>query len=196
MDYFNIFVALVMGVSLSAACGFRVFVPLLVAGLAVRFGGVQVGESLQWISGDVALVGLGVATVVEILAYYIPAVDNLLDTVSVPLAAIAGTVLTGGMLADMPDAMQWTLAVVAGGGVAGTVSGTTAAVRAASTGATVGLGNPVVSTVENGCATVGAGLALFMPLVAGVGVILLGVLVFWAWHKLLAKRRETAEPAA
>lgn len=194
MNYTELFIALIMGVSLSATCGFRVFVPLLVAGLAVRFANIDVSPVLSWTGTNLGLSLLAIATVVEVLAYYIPAIDNLMDFIAVPLAAVAGTLLTGGMLEGLPDAIQWGLGVVAGGGAAAVVSTGTAGFRMASTGATAGIGNSFVSTTENGLATAGSLMALFMPIIAGVITILLIAGLFYMWRKL-RKRRRTAKSA-
>ncbi|MDO4221356.1 MAG: DUF4126 domain-containing protein [Akkermansia sp.] len=194
MDYAQIAIALVMGISLSAACGFRIFVPLLAVGLAVRLCGIEAAPALAWTATDLGLVCLAVATLVEILAYYIPWVDNLLDTVHGPLAMVAGTLLVGGLLGDMPPALQWGLGVVAGGGAAGMVKAGTATARAASTATTGGLGNCVVATVENICATVGSVLAVLAPVLAIFFVILVvgGMCAFI--YRL--RRRKAAETAS
>ena len=191
MDYMQLTLALVMGVCLSAACGFRIFVPLLAVGLAVRFMGLNATPALAWTATDLGLVGLGAATLVEILAYYIPWVDNLLDTIHGPLAMVAGTLLVGGLLGDMPPALQWGLGVVAGGGAAGAVKAGTATVRAGSTATTGGLGNCIVSTVENGCAAIGSVLAVLAPVIAAVFLILMVAVMCIIVNKI--RRRRAAE---
>ena len=191
MDYMQLTLALVMGVCLSAACGFRIFVPLLAVGLAVRFMGLNATPALAWTATDLGLVGLSAATLVEILAYYIPWVDNALDTIHGPLALVAGTLLVGGLLGDMPPALQWGLGVVAGGGAAGAVKTGAATVRAASTATTGGLGNCIVSTVENGCATIGSALAVVAPVIAAVFLILMVAGMCVIVNKI--RRRRAAE---
>ena len=191
MDYMQLTIALVMGVCLSAACGFRIFVPLLAVGLAVRFMGLHATPALAWTATDLGLVGLSAATLVEILAYYIPWVDNALDTIHGPLAMVAGTLLVGGLLGDMPPALQWGLGVVAGGGAAGAVKTGAATVRAGSTATTGGLGNCIVSTVENGCATIGSALAIIAPVIAAVFLILMVAVMCIVVNKI--RRRRAAE---
>lgn len=185
--------AIVVGVCLSAACGFRVFIPLLVVGLVSRVAGASLPESLEWVSGDVALCCFGVAALVEAVAYYIPYIDNLLDTISGPLAVVAGSVVMGGMLGTMPDYLQWSLAIVAGGGAAGAVHAGTTALRAASTATTGGLGNPVVSTVENGCSVVGSLLAMLAPVLAFIGLV---VMVVFVWLQVRRLRRRKTKPVS
>ncbi|MDO4953715.1 MAG: DUF4126 domain-containing protein [Akkermansia sp.] len=191
MDYMQLTLALVMGVCLSAACGFRIFVPLLAVGLAVRFMGLHATPALAWTATDLGLVGLSAATLVEILAYYIPWVDNALDTIHGPLALVAGTLLVGGLLGDMPPALQWGLGVVAGGGAAGAVKTGAATVRAASTATTGGLGNCIVSTMENGCATIGSALAVVAPVIAAGFLILMVAGMCVVVNKI--RRRRAAE---
>lgn len=139
--------AVLMGVGLAAACGLRVFLPIFAAGVAARLGFIELG-GLPFLATDQALIVSGVATVVEIGAYYIPWLDNLLDTIATPAAVIAGTLLSAAFIVDLDPLWKWTFAAIAGGGVAGAVQLTTVGMRATSTFATGGLLNPVVSTLE------------------------------------------------
>ncbi len=195
IDYLQTGLALCVGVSLAAACGFRVFVPMLVMALGVRLGGLEIDENLAWLGSDTAIACLGAATLAEVLAYYIPVVDNLLDTIAGPAALVAGAVVTGGMLGDLPDWLQWGTGIVAGAGAAGTVQLGTTALRAAGTATTAGVGNPVISTMENIFATIGSVLAVLLPLLAVVGSVLIIFIVLFSLRKireLLARRRAVA----
>lgn len=186
-----------MGVSLSAACGFRVFVPLLAVSLMVHFGEVHVSDSLAWVGTDAALICLSIATLTEIAAYYIPVIDNALDTLAVPMAVIAGTVITSDMMPDLPGVVQWGIALVAGGGSAGLISTATAGLRGGSTAATAGMGNFLVSTSENTLACIGSAVAVFAPAVAAVGVVILLAGVAWMLRRLFKGRAKgTAADAA
>ena len=80
--------AVAIGIGLAASAGFRVFVPMLVAAIAAKTGILPLNESFMWLSSWPSIAILGTATIVEILAYYIPVVDNLLDTIATPLAAV------------------------------------------------------------------------------------------------------------
>lgn len=184
---FTTFLNIALGIGLAASSGFRVFLPLFALSVSAYFGLWPVNESFQWLASTPALIILGVATVVEIGAYLIPFVDNLLDTLAVPLAGLAGTAVMASTAADLSPAVTWTLAVIAGGGAAAAIKGVNAATRAASTAATAGLANPVVSVAETGVAAVMAVLSLFLPFLA-VGVLL--VLVFWLWRKYSKFRRQ------
>ena len=159
-------ISICLGIGLAASVGFRVFVPLFALSLTAYFGGWELNESWQWIGSLSALIVLGVATVVEIFAYYIPYVDNLLDSVAIPLAAIAGTAVMVSTVADLSPVITWALAIIAGGGTAAAVAGTSGATRLASTATTAGIANPVVSTVETGTAVVMSAVSIFFPVVA------------------------------
>ena len=138
-------------------------------------GHVTLATHFQWIGTYPALITFSVAMLLEVAGYYIPWVDHLLDTVATPAAIVAGTVLTASMLTDVSPLLRWSLAVIAGGGVAGVVQSGTILTRAVSTTSSGGLANPVVSTAELGLSVVASVLAIFLPLVSLVAVTLLMV---------------------
>lgn len=185
MDWHELIPALCAGIALSAACGFRVFVPLLVISIAVRLGGLSVNEHMSWIGSEAALTCLSIATFVEVAAYYIPLIDHALDVINTPLALIAGALITCGMLPDMPDYAQWTVGIIAGAGAAGAVQAGTAALRGVSTVATTALANPVFATLENVLSALGAVIAIVLPVVAVLGLALLG----WVAYSLIKRMR-------
>jgi hypothetical protein len=180
--------AICLGIGLSAACGFRVFVPLLVMSVASLSGHLTLAPGFQWIGTYPALVTFSAATVVEIGGYYIPWVDHLLDTMATPAAIVAGTVVTAAMVSNMSPMLKWTLAAIAGGGAAGLVQGTTVLARGVSTATTGGLGNPFFATIELGGAFFTSILALVAPLLA-VGLI--AVVLFVLGRKIMRKTRNT-----
>ncbi len=155
--------AVAIGIGLAASAGFRVFVPMLVAAIAAKAGFLPLNESFQWLSSWTSIVILGTATVVEIMAYYIPVVDNLLDTVATPLAVVAGTLLLTSVLPIDSELMKWITGAAVGGGSAAIVQTGSALTRLTSTKLTAGLGNPVVATVENVAATGTSILSLVIP---------------------------------
>lgn len=166
MDWLHIGLSLCTGIALAAACGFRVFVPLLALSIAVRFFSFPVNHVLSWVGSDAAFIALLSAAVVEILAYYIPLVDNALDTLYGPLALIAGTLIAAGLLPEMPDLLRWSLGIIAGAGAAGAVQTGTSTLRAGSALTTAGITNPLVSTTELGLSIAGAVMALVLPVIA------------------------------
>ena len=187
-DQWNMLLSIGLGIGLAAACGLRVFLPLFIASLLAHFdlGDVGLRTGFGWLAEWPAMIALGVATVAELLAYYIPLVDHALDAVAVPLSTMAGTVVAMSSFVDVPPMLAWGLALIAGGGVAGLISAGTAATRLASTVKTGGLGNPVVATAETGGAIALSVIAWFLPFVALVLVLALVVVVV-RW--LLARKR-------
>ncbi|MCP4657885.1 MAG: DUF4126 domain-containing protein [bacterium] len=157
----EILLSLAVGIGLSAACGFRIFIPFLIMSIAARTGHLELAGGFDWISSTPAIIGFASATVLEIAAYYLPLIDNLLDTIAAPSAVVAGVVATASQVADLDPWLAWSVAIVAGGGAAGAVQGLTTVVRQLSAMATAGFGNPLVSTVE-------AGGSLMMSMVAVV----------------------------
>src|SRR5690606_25526534 len=143
-------ISICLGIGLAASVGFRVFLPLFVFSLASYFEVWELNASWLWIGSLTAVITFAVATLIEILAYYIPFVDNLLDTIAIPLATIAGTAVMVSTVADLNPVISWALAIIAGGGTAAAIKSTATASRATSTISTAGFGNPLISTVETG----------------------------------------------
>ena len=192
MSDLEIAVSVALGVGLAAATGFRVFLPMLVLSIAANTGHLALADSFAWIGTLPALILLGVAAVVEIIAYYIPGVDNLLDTLATPAALVAGTVVSAAVITDLPPTVKWATAVIAGGGIAGLIQSTSALLRAKSTVFTGGLGNPVIATTELSGSLIVSILAIAAPLIA----LLLVVLFLWLALRFLLRltRRDTPSP--
>ncbi|MEM8549222.1 MAG: DUF4126 domain-containing protein [Verrucomicrobiota bacterium] len=183
----NVLLAVMAGLGLSAAAGFRVFVPLFVLAIAAKSDMVQLSESFLWLDSWPTLIILGTATAVEIAAYYVPWVDNLLDTIASPAAIIAGTLISASVLPEMDPGLHWTLAVIMGGAPAGIVQGTTVLTRGTSTATTAGVGNPIVSTAEVGGSLLLSILAIVVPIL--VGILVLALLYFCISRLIRALRR-------
>lgn len=176
--------AIFLGIGLSASCGFRVFVPMLIASIAARAGFLPVSESFEWLASGTAIACFGAATISEILAYYIPFFDNLLDTAAMPLAVCAGTLLAASVLPVEADLWRWVLGFIIGGGAASVFQGATSLSRLSSSTFTAGIGNPLVSSGEN---TAAIGLSVFVlafPVFTGVLVVLV---LFVLLKKVLSK---------
>ena len=165
-----------VGIGLSAACGFRVFVPLVVMSVAALTGHLTLAHGFEWVGSYPALIAFAVATCVEIAGYYLPWVDNLLDTIATPAAIIAGTLMTASVVTDLSPFLKWTLAIIAGGGVAGMVQGTTTAARGVSSIGTAGLANPLIATAELAASTIASVVAVLAPVLA-VGLLAMFLLV-------------------
>ena len=176
-----------VGLALSAAAGLRVFVPLLMTGVAARLGALPLTPCMAWIGSDVALVSFGTATVVEVCAYYIPWLDNLLDAVATPAAVTAGVMLTAAATPELSPFLRWALAIVAGGGAAGFVQATTALLRLKSSTFTAGAGNPLIATGELAGSVLLSLVGILAPLLGAVVVVAL--LIFLA-NRFFRRRRE------
>jgi hypothetical protein len=191
MSDFDIAISVALGVGLAAATGFRVFLPMLIASAAAYTGHLPLADSFAWLATPTALTLLGVAALAEILAYYIPGVDNLLDTLATPAAFIAGTVIAAAVITDLPPMVKWSAAVIAGGGIAGLTQSLTTVLRAKSTVMTGTLGNPVVATAELGGSLLVSLLALAAPLLA-LGVV---IVFLWLAIRLLRQISGRARPS-
>lgn len=191
IPYFPYILSAFIGIGLAAASGFRVFLPMFAVSLASYMGWIPINEHFQWLAGLPTLITTGIATIVEILAYYIPYVDHLLDTISIPLATIAGSIMFASQFTDLGTFPTWALALIAGGGTAAAISSGFAGTRAASTATTGGLGNSVVATTETAGAGIMSMLAIFAPIIAFVIAIALLVVVFIFGRKIWGKFKKT-----
>jgi len=192
MSDLDLALSIALGVGLAAATGFRVFLPMLVVSVAAYSEHLPLSENFAWLGTPGALIMLGVAALVEILAYYIPGVDNLLDVLATPAAVVAGTLVSAAVITDLPPMLKWTTAIIAGGGLAGLTQGVTALLRAKSTVITAGVGNPVIATAELGGSLLVSLLALAAPLVA-----LLVVIVFlWLAMRLIRRIARSANSSS
>jgi hypothetical protein len=172
-----------LGIGLASASGFRVFLPVFALSLASYFNVIPLNESWAWIGGFPALISFGAAMIFEIFGYYIPFIDNLLDTIATPLAAIAGFVVMSSTMVDISPTMTTILAIIAGSGSATAFQGLTTTTRLASSVKTAGLGNPVVSTAETGTAITLSSLAIFLPIVAVILVVIIFGVIYWIFKK-------------
>ena len=187
--------SLAVGIGLSAACGFRVFVPLLVAAAAARVGVLSLSPGFEWLASDPALVALGTATALEVLAYFVPWLDHLLDTLATPTAVVAGILVSAAVLTDLPPMLRWGLAVLAGGGAAGLVQGASVLLRLKSAALTGGLANPAVALAELAGSLLMALLAIALPALAVALVLALCILAYQVAGRILFGRRRAAGKA-
>lgn len=179
-----------VGIGLSAACGFRVFVPLLIMNLAALSGQIHLPSDFVWIGSFYATIAFGTATIIEVLGYYIPGVDHILDIIATPAAIAAGTITTASMAVDLSPFLKWTLALIAGGGIAGLVQGATVTMRAKSSLATAGMGNPLISTLELVAAIILALLAIIVPVICLALIVIFFILVSRKLGRLIFGRKQ------
>jgi len=174
--------AIALGIGLSACCGFRVFIPLLVGSVAAYFHWIPLNAEMSWLATVPAIISFGTAAVFEVSAYYIPFIDNILDAVATPLAMLAGTAVAVSVLpvGHMDPLLQWGLGLLAGGAPAGTIQVGSGLLRLFSSKTTAGAGNSVIATGENLFAVMGSLGSLVVPVL--VAIFLLAFCVFLAFR--------------
>ncbi len=188
-DHIEIIIAVLTGIGLSAACGFRIFLPLLALNLASMFGYISLAPGFEWIAGRQVTVAFGLATVLEIIAYYVPWLDNVMDTIASPVSIIAGTIASASLITDIPPSLKWTISIIAGGGIAGLLQGATVALRAKSTLFTGGLANFIVASLELVASLVVSLLSILIPVAAFILTLLLFVYGIILARKAYLKKR-------
>jgi len=173
--------AICVGIGLSAACGFRVFMPMLVLSAATKFGGVHLNPNFEWLGSWTALAAFASATILEAGSYYVPWVAHAVSVAAVPAAVLAGTLATAAQIDGIHPLAQWSSSLLVGGGIAGGVQMLNIGARAASTITTAGIGNPIVS--------LGQGLMAFVLAVTAVVAPLFIVLLIVAIVTVIIRRR-------
>ena len=190
MSDFDLVLSVALGVGLAAATGLRLFLPMLIVSAAAYAGYIPLSENFAWLATPAAVLLLGVASIVEILAYYVPGLDNLLDTLATPAAFVAGTVVSAAVITELPPLVKWAAAIIAGGGIAGLTQSLTTVVRAKSTMMTGTVGNPAVATAELGGSLAVSLLALIAPLLTALVIIVLLWLAI-GWVRRISRQQPT-----
>lgn len=176
--------SILMGIGLSAAAGFRIFIPFLILSIASISGYVSLSENFEWIGTVPSLIAFGSASILEIAAYYIPWLDNLLDSIASPTAVVAGSVIAASSIIGIDPLLKWTLAIIAGGGAAGFFQTLTGATRVSSTVTTAGFGNHIVSSLEAVISVIISILSIFLPVLAAIIIIFS---IIFLWKKVISK---------
>jgi hypothetical protein len=187
MSEFDLGLSIALGIGLAAATGLRLFLPMLVVSVAAYSGHLPLSDHFAWLASPAALVLLSVAALIEILAYYVPGLDNLLDTLATPAAFVAGTIISAAVFTDLSPMVKWAAAIIAGGGIAGLTQTTTAVLRAKSTMFTGTLGNPVIATAEMGGSLLISLMALAAPLLTLIVIVAL-LWLGWRWFRQISRR--------
>ena len=173
--------AALMGLSLASASGFRVFLPPFLLSIAVRTDtlvNLDLSDtSFAIFDSNAAVLILGIACLAEFAAYYVPWLDNLLDTIATPAAVLSGVGMSSMVLVGTDPIIQWSFAIIAGGGSAGIIQLTTVAIRGLSSTLTLGFGNSFVASGENIASVVLTIAALLAPLIAAIFAIIIILLL-------------------
>jgi Domain of unknown function (DUF4126) len=167
-----------LAIALAACAGLRAWLPLLLAGGLARMELLQLGSQFGFLSSNKALALLGLATVIEIAADKIPALDHGLDAISTVLRPAAGTLLAASVLGRISDPMTaWVLGTSVGAPAALVPHVAKSGLRVASSAFTLGLANPLVSLAEDGVTLALFALALVVPLLICTLLILTALLI-------------------
>jgi len=183
MEGFAVLMGILMGISLSAASGFRVFLPPFLLSIVAKFELLWfmdlnlAGTQFEFFTSTLAIVILGIATIAEFVGYYVTWIDSALDTIATPASILAGIAMTAIVLEGADIIIQWVIAVIAGGGVSATIQSATVATRGLSSTFTFGLGNSVVATGENVSSVALTMVAMLIPFLSAFVVILLVALL-------------------
>ena len=149
MENYSIISSIFLAFGLSAACGFRIFIPPLTYSLLYRADLVQLGEGWDWIGSDWVIAVLALAALFEIIGNLFPWFDNLLDLLATPTAIIAGTILSAFSLSEIDPGLKWILSVMSGVLITGGFQLTTVSLRGFSSIFTGGFINPIISVIED-----------------------------------------------
>lgn len=188
--------SILVGVGLAAACGFRVFVPLLALSIASSTGHIPLSNDFAWVATTPALVAFAIATVLEVGAYYVPWLDHALDLIATPAAVLAGVLASVSVLGDLPPALRWGVGVIGGGSAAGLVQGATVLARLKSAVTTAGVANPLVATVELVGSLVTSLLSFVIPFLVLGAVAVFCIVIFAISHRVAFGRRRARDAAA
>lgn len=174
IDQVNIFL---VGIGLAAAVGLRIFLPILVVSIFAYTGNLILSTYFTWIGSLPVLIFLFILSALEIIIYYVPWLDNYLDAIEHPLSIIAGILITGAVITDFNPYLKWLMALLIGGGVAGTINAATAMIRLKTSAETGGKKNFVISSFEAVAAIVLSILSIMQPFIAGL-ITALGIIYF------------------
>ena len=161
METYSLISSIILAFGLSAACGFRIFIPPLTYSLLYKADLVHLGEGWYWIGSDWVIAVLALAALFEIIGNLFPWFDNLLDLLATPAAIIAGTILSAFSLSEIDPGLKWMLSVISGVLITGGFQLTTVSLRGFSSVFTGGLINPIISFIED-----------FISLVISISIIL------------------------
>jgi len=184
--------SMLLGIGLAAAVGFRVFLPFFLLSAAAYFDLTSMASGFSWMDSLPAVLALGTATAIEVGAYFIPWLDNLLDSITIPGAMLGGAAAMATTLGDSSPMFQWGLAIIAGAGTAGTIKGATSSTRLASTATTGGLANPIISAGETISAIFMSVLAMLLGPVAGILAIAILAYAIFRIFRWISRRKATA----
>ncbi len=176
-----------IGLGLSAAAGFRILIPFLAMAIAANLGKLQLAPEMALGSRD-AMVAFAIAAVIEVLVYFVPVVANFMDMIEVPAAAIAGTILTATVTSNLDPLFRWSLAAIAGGGIAAGTEAFMGVRGVASTVAAGPVGSVAVSTGKLASSSMLSIVAILLLILTAAILVILLFLIFRRLRKRPGRR--------
>ena len=185
-----------LGLTLAATAGLRAWLPLLALSVLNYLNVIPLNEQLAWLGTPNAIVVLAIATVFEIAADKIPAVDHAMDTLGIVIRPIAGSLAMSAAIADAEPLVAIALGIAAGGTSAEVVELGKATTRVVANVTSFGLGGRALSVAEDGLAVGGIILGLIMPLIIGFFVAVMTIVGILSLPKLLRafRQRQRSHP--
>ena len=188
MEAYSLISSLFLAFGLSAACGFRIFIPPLTFGLLNKADLVQLGESWNWMGSDWVITVLTLAALFEIIGNSVPWFDNLLDVLATPTAIIAGTSLSAISLSEIDPGLKWILSVISGVLITGGFQLSTVSLRGFSSILSGGLINPIISFIED-LISLGISISIILFPLFGIFIVVLIAIFLRSFHIRLKKRK-------
>ena len=169
-----------LGLGLASATGLRTFLPLLMLALAAKFElfGVRLIDQMDWLVSWPAIAALATATTAEFLGDKVPVIDHGLNAIGYVTRPAAGAIAAGSVFWNVDPAAAAIAGLIVGAPAALAFNAAQTGVRAGSTATTGGLGNPLVSLVEDALAFLTVIIAFVAPVVIPVVLLILAVVVF------------------
>jgi len=191
LESYSLISSIFLAFGLSAACGFRIFIPPLTYGLLYKADLVQLGEGWNWIGNDWVIGVLALSALIEIIGNLVPWLDNLLDVLATPTAIFAGTTLSAISLSEIDPGLKWMLSVMSGVLVTGGFQLSTVTLRGFSSIFTGGLLNPIISFIED-IISLGISIAIILFPLLGIFIVLLIALFLRTIYIRLKKTKRFA----
>jgi len=169
-----------LGLGLASATGLRTFLPLLMLALAAKFElfGLRLIDQMDWLASWPAVAALATAAVAEFAGDKVPAIDHALNAVGYVTRPVAGAVAAGSVFWAVDPTAAAIAGVIVGAPAALAFNAAQTGVRVGSTATTGGLGNPLVSLIEDVLTVVTVVIAFLAPILIPLALIALAVIVF------------------
>ncbi|HRI86104.1 MAG TPA: DUF4126 domain-containing protein [Ignavibacteria bacterium] len=186
----EIVLSIFLGIGISAASGFRIFIPFLILSIAAYSGYIEVNEEFSWLAGFPAMVSFLAASVIETAGYFNPWMDNMLDTISTPAAIFSGTVLFLSVINENNYYLKLILALIFGGGVAVNIQFLTVKARSVSSVFKSGMGNKIIAGFELLLSVLISIAAISYPIQTSLFVSILIVILYKILKNAKSRLRE------